>query len=48
MTLLGPPGADEYAPGYAGYVARLPACADLLQILAAQLDTTAGRLGAVP
>ncbi|HET6577938.1 MAG TPA: DinB family protein [Gemmatimonadales bacterium] len=48
MTPLGPPGPDEYAPGYAGYVARLPAGADLLQSLAGQLDTTAGRLGAVP
>ncbi|HEU5101834.1 MAG TPA: DinB family protein [Roseiflexaceae bacterium] len=35
----GRPGADEYAPPFAGYVARVPD-GDILAILRAQLDTT--------
>jgi hypothetical protein len=43
-----PPGPDEYGPAYAGYVARVPQGADLLQLLAGQLDATTARLGSVP
>lgn len=48
MTSLDRPGADEYGPAYAGYVARVPADADLLSLLAEQLDGTTTRLGSVP
>lgn len=48
MTSLHPPAPDEYAPAYAGYVARVPAGAGLLQVLAQQLESTVARLGAVP
>ena len=48
MTAIDPPTPDEYDAGYAGYVARVPAGADLFEILAGQLESTTARLGEVP
>jgi DinB family protein len=48
MTRPDPPGADEYAAAFAGYVAQVPLHTDLHQLLAEQLDTTSARLRAVP
>jgi len=47
MTAVEPPGPDEYAPAFAGYVARVPPGADLLDLLTRQLDATSDRLGSV-
>jgi hypothetical protein len=46
--LLTRPGADEYGAPYAGYVARIPADADILGLLAQQQAETLARLMAVP
>ena len=48
MTAVEPPAPDEYGPAFAGYVARVPAGADLIDLLTRQLDATAARLGSVP
>jgi hypothetical protein len=48
MPFPDPPAADEYGAPYAGYVARVPAGADLLELLAAQLDGTRALLQSVP
>jgi hypothetical protein len=48
VTELAPPGADEYGAPYADYVARVPAGADVLELLARQHDSTLGRFAAVP
>jgi hypothetical protein len=48
MPLVPLPGADEYGPFYAGYIARLPADADILDVLARQQASTAARFAAVP
>jgi hypothetical protein len=42
------PSPDEYGPSYAGYIARVPAGADIVQQLAGQLHDTMARLRAVP
>lgn len=43
----GRPEADEYAPFYAGYVARVPE-GDVVEVLERQLEGVAGFLGAIP
>lgn len=48
MTTLAPPGTDEYGSYYAGYVARVPAGVDVLDLLARQQATTLARFAAVP
>lgn len=48
MPLVPLPGADEYGPFYAGYIARVPADADILDVLARQQVSTAARFAAVP
>jgi uncharacterized damage-inducible protein DinB len=48
MPLVAPPGADEYGPFNAGYIARVPADADILDVLARQRASTAARFAAVP
>ena len=35
-TLVPPPGPDEYGTYYAGYIAHVPAGADILDLLARQ------------
>src|SRR6476469_6003918 len=47
MTAYGPPAADEYGAPYAGYIARVPAGSDLLELLASQGEENRARLGAV-
>jgi len=42
------PGADEYAPALAGYVAGIDEDEDVLEVLAVQLDELLARLGSVP
>jgi hypothetical protein len=42
------PGPDEYGAFYAGYIARVPADADIVALLARQQSETLGRLRAVP
>jgi hypothetical protein len=42
------PGPDEYGAPYAGYVARVPADADIVALLARQQTETLARLRAVP
>jgi DinB superfamily len=48
MTMLAPPGPDEYGAHYAGYIAQVPAGADILGLLARQQDSTLARFAAVP
>lgn len=49
MTIaIARPGPDEFAPYYAGYVARVPDGADPLHILVAQYETVPAVLLAVP
>jgi hypothetical protein len=48
MAAYGPPAADEYGAPYAGYVARVPAGSDVLELLARQGEESRARLGAVP
>jgi hypothetical protein len=48
MIALAPPGADEYGAAYARYVTRLPADADVLELLARQHASTLARFTAVP
>lgn len=48
MTALAPPGPDEYGAYYAGYVAQVPAGADILDLLARQRASTVARFVAVP
>ena len=42
------PGADEYAPSFAGYVARVAEDEDIQAVLAGQLDEVLARLDRVP
>jgi len=42
------PAADEYPPGYADYVGRVPPQADVIDVLAEQLRETSSRLAAIP
>jgi hypothetical protein len=48
MTALAPPGPDEYGAYYAGYVAQVPAGADILDLLARQRASTVARFVAIP
>jgi hypothetical protein len=48
MTAYGPPATDEYGAPYAGYIARVPAGHDLLDLLARQAEENGARLRAVP
>jgi len=48
MVSTQPPGADEYPSGYADYVGRVPVGADVLDVLARQLEETSGRLAGIP
>lgn len=48
MSPYPPPTADEYGAPYAGYVARVPAGSDILDLLARQGEATPTRLRAVP
>jgi len=48
MLTTARPGADEYAPAFAGYVARIGDDENIVTLLADQLDTALARLGAVP
>lgn len=48
MTVLAPPGPDEYGAAYARYVTRIPDGADVLDLLARQQVSTVARLAAVP
>ena len=49
MTIaIARPGPDEFAPYYAGYVARVPEGADPLHLLVAQYETIPAVLLAVP
>ena len=48
MPSTQPPAIDEYPSAYADYVGRVPAGADVLDVLARQLDETSGRLAGIP
>lgn len=48
MITTARPGADEYAPAFASYVARIGDDEDIVTVLASQLDEFQHRLGAVP
>jgi hypothetical protein len=48
MRSIQPPAVDEYPPAYADYVGRVPAGADVLDVLAHQLGETSGRLAGIP
>jgi hypothetical protein len=48
MPTASRPGAGEYAPALAGYVARIGQDEDVLTVLARQLDEVLARLGSVP
>jgi DinB family protein len=48
LTAIGVPGADEYDPYYSGYVARVPAGADILEVLALQRQAMLARFRGVP
>jgi hypothetical protein len=48
MPSTQPPAVDEYPPAYADYVGRVPAGADVLEVLARQLEETSGRLAGIP
>ena len=48
MTLLAPPAPDEYGTYYAGYIAHVPAGADILDLLARQRASTLARFATVP
>jgi uncharacterized damage-inducible protein DinB len=48
MTMLAPPGPDEYGAFYAGYIGQVPAGVDILDLLARQRASTLARFTAVP
>jgi hypothetical protein len=48
MPTTQPPAVGEYPSAYADYVGRVPAGADVLGVLARQLEETSGRLAGVP
>jgi hypothetical protein len=48
MPSTQPPAVDEYPPAYADYVGRVPAGADVLDLLARQLEETSARLAGIP
>jgi DinB superfamily len=47
-TSLIRPGADEYAPAFAGYVGRIGEDEDIVAALAGQLDQVLARFGRIP
>lgn len=47
MITTSRPGVDEYAPSFAGYVARIAEDEDILAALARQLDEVLARLGSI-
>jgi hypothetical protein len=48
VTVVRRPGSAEFAPFYAGYVARIPDGADPIQLLTAQVESVPAMLRAVP
>ncbi|MGH7645786.1 MAG: DinB family protein [Gemmatimonadales bacterium] len=48
MTVTARPGSDEYAPSFAGYVARTADEEDVVAVLAAQLTQLVTRLEGIP
>jgi hypothetical protein len=48
MSPLSPPAPDEYGAWYAGYVARVPAGTNIVDLLARQRDGTLARFAALP
>jgi hypothetical protein len=48
MRTTARPGPDEFAPAFAGYVARIGDDEDVVTVLSDQLDEVLARLGAVP
>jgi hypothetical protein len=48
MLTASRPGAGEFAPALAGYVARIGEDQDVLAMLAGQLDEVLARIGALP
>jgi hypothetical protein len=48
MITTSRPGADEYAPAFAGYVAEIGDDEDVLAVLTSQHDDVLARLGSVP
>ena len=48
MLTTARPGADEYAPAFAGYVARIGNDENIVTVLTDQLDEVLARLGPVP
>jgi DinB superfamily len=48
MTVLAPPGPDEYGTYYARYIDQVPAGTDIVDLLARQRDSTLARFTAVP
>src|SRR4051794_39767439 len=47
MPWTQPPAVDEYPPAYADYVGRVSRGADVLDVLARQLEETSGRLAGI-
>jgi hypothetical protein len=47
MTTISRPGADEYAPAFAGYIAEIGDEEDVLAVLSSQYDDVMARLGSV-
>lgn len=47
-SIIGAPGADEYSTYFGGYVARLPAGVDILDVLARQREELLARFRSVP
>jgi hypothetical protein len=48
MIVTSRPGADEYAPSFAGYVAGIAEDEDILAVLASQLDEVLAWLNGIP
>jgi hypothetical protein len=48
MTSTQAPAVDEYPQAYADYVGRVASGADILDVLARQLEETSGRLAGIP
>lgn len=48
MLTTARPGTDEYAPDFAGYVARIGDDENIVTVLTDQLDEVIARLGALP
>jgi len=48
MITIARPGVDEYAPSFAGYIARVAEDEDILPVLASQLDEVLAQLNRIP